>query len=104
MPSFSVRCVFLCAKRSDQTARHLYEERVTLWEAEDIDQAIAFAEEEAKRYAADQDQYLGLAQAYALYDQVAATGVEVFSLMRNSDLDAESYLSTFFATGKERSS
>jgi len=102
MPSFSVRCVFLCERRQDQTARHLYEERITLWKAADIDQAMALAEDEARLYAAKDDRYLGLAQAYALYDDIATDGTEVFSLLRDSDLEPDDYLSAFFDTGKER--
>ena len=85
------------------TKKNLYEERITLWCAKDIDEAIEFAEEEAKSYAKDiESQYLGLAQAYHLFDETKLSGIEVFSLVRDSDLEAEDYLNTFFDTGDER--
>ena len=60
------------------------------------------AETEAEQYAADLDaEYLGLAQAYAIDDELTA-GAEVFSLMRASPLEPSKYLSTYFATGDER--
>ena len=67
-----------------------------------IDQAIRLAENEARRYAAENDKYLGLAQAYELYDDIATEGTEAFSLLRESDLEPDDYLSAFFDTGNER--
>ena len=93
-----VRCVF----RSTVAGNQVYEERVTLWHAEDMDTAIARAEAEAVEYAKDTDaEYTGLAQAYLLADHVA-DGSEVFSLMRISPLDVEDYLDRHFDTGTER--
>ena len=80
-----------------------FEERVTLWHAESFDEAIAMAENEAADYAENVGgKYLGLAQAYHLAENFPTSGVEVFSLMRESDLDPEDYLSCFFDTGTER--
>jgi hypothetical protein len=101
MPSFSVRCLF----RSKHTAAsdpHMYEERLTLWSARDIDESISLAEAEAESYAADANwEYLGLCQAYAMFDEVQASGVEVFSLIRDSTLAPPEYIKAFFATGAE---
>ncbi len=105
MPSFSVRCFFLWARRPDQTAKYLYEERITLWQATDVDEALKLAEDEAGMYAAEDDKYLEFAQAYALYEDVGTEetqGTEIFSLLRESDLEPDDYLSAFFDTGKER--
>jgi hypothetical protein len=94
--SFSVRCLF----RHDNG---VYEERVTLWRAASIGDAIALAEEEAESYARDVDaEVLGLAQAYGPVTDDADNGTEVFSLLRKSTLDPDSYLTTFFDTGTER--
>jgi hypothetical protein len=101
MPSFSVRCVFRWEPRADQRRKHLYEERITLWVANDIDEAIALAEEEAREYASDGADYLGLCQAHALVESVEKSGVEVFALLRQSDLDPKEYVDAFFATGEE---
>ena len=102
MESFSVRCIFRWEPRTDQTHTYVYEERITLWRASDVDEAINFAEIEAKAYASDAGlEYLKCCQAYALFDVVEANGVEVFSLLRDSDLEPAQYLDTFFDTGSE---
>ncbi|WP_017460602.1 hypothetical protein [Dyella ginsengisoli] len=103
MNSYSVRCLFLWERRPDQLLEHLYEERITVWQAQSIDQAILFAEKEAKTYVADSDmQFLGLSQGFALFESIAASGVEVFSLLRESSLAPTEYIDAFFETGHER--
>jgi len=78
-----------------------YEERITLWKAANLDDAIAQAEAEAAEYADTlESEYVGLAQAYHLAEK-PKHGAEVFSLIRTSVLDPESYLTAFFDTGDE---
>ena len=97
MDWYSVRCVF----RGRASAR-LVEERITLWRAGSFDEVIQHAEREAKEYASRLSlRYLGLAQAFKL-SQNPGAGAEMFSLMRESDLPDEAYLTTFFDTGTER--
>lgn len=97
MEWFAVRCLFEFGR-----GRQLFEERITLWHADAFESAIARAEEEAREYAAQLgDRYLGLAQAFKLFAP-PEDGAEVFSLLRESDLDAHAYLDTFFDTGQER--
>ena len=102
---FAVRCVFSCGWPATG-GRPLYEERITLWRASSVEDAVARAEAEAQTYAASiedsPDRFLGLAQAYRLDDE-PGDGAEVFSLVRESDLPAEDYLDAFFDTGSERS-
>lgn len=104
---FAVRCLFRSnwpppAKPFDG---HCYEERITLWQAGSAQEAITKAEAEALDYAAvieeAPSEYLGLAQSYALYDSPDHEGAEVFSLIRDSNLDPDSYIDTFFSTGRE---
>lgn len=102
MRSFSVRCIFKWSQRADQKLMHLYEERITLWQAESIDQAIEFAENEAAEYADESCEFLGFSQAYAMFESFQANGIEVFSLLRESDMAPEQYLSSFFDSGFER--
>jgi hypothetical protein len=103
----AVRCIFeLPVNTGMQGAEpvfsHLYEERITLWRAASGEDAIALAEQDAARYCADGDTiYLGIAQTFELFDS-PTHGVEVFSLMRDSDLSPDEYVSTFFSTGTER--
>ncbi|MFD8526833.1 hypothetical protein ACFV0L_05430 [Streptosporangium canum] len=95
---YAVRCVFRWGPPHDT-----YEERVTLWRAGSFDEAIAMAERETGEYVADSPfEHLGLAQAYRLVDDVIESGTEIFSLLRDSDLEPEEYLSAFFDTGRER--
>jgi hypothetical protein len=102
MGSFSVRCIFRWEARPDQARDYLYEERITLWQANDIDEAIVLAESEAQTYATGLGaEYLEYCQAYAMFDEVAASGIEVFSLLRESDLEPKQYLDTLFDTGSE---
>ena len=92
---FGVRCLF---RGSDG----LYEERVTLWEAVSLDEAIELAEQEAAEYsAAVGGVYLNLAQAFAMADP-PGSGIEAFSLLRESELEPKQYLDHFFDTGAER--
>lgn len=102
MPSFSVRCIFLWEPRPEQTRKHLYEERITLWGATDIDEAIVLAEGEAHAYALESEvEYLGYCQAYAMFDEIDANGEEVFSLLRESDFPSSEYIDAFFDSGGE---
>src|SRR5690242_782547 len=91
---FSVRCVF------KDLENELYEERITLWKAKDFASAVALAEGEAREYAEAVGglAYLDFAQAYQLAEE-PAHGSEVFSLVRESSLEREKYLDTFFDTG-----
>jgi len=102
MESYTVRCLFRWQPRADQRLAHLYEERITLWSAGSLDEALALAEQEAGAYADADIEYLGYAQAYALVAPLSGHGVEVFSLLRESDLPPEPYIDSFFDTGTER--
>jgi hypothetical protein len=94
---FTVRCIFQV--KSDPVFS--YEERLTLWRAETIDDAIRLAEAEASDYETENGtEYLGMAQAFQLFDH-PEHGAEVFSLIRESDLEPEAYLDSFFDTGRE---
>jgi hypothetical protein len=94
---FGVRCIFRWSQPPT------YEERITLWRAESLDDAIARAEEEATAYALRLgSEYLDIAQAYWIGGRQPAHGSEVFSLMRDSELEPDDYLDSFYDTGRER--
>jgi hypothetical protein len=81
----------------------LYEERILLWKAESLDQAIEMAEKEAKEYEKNTNcVYIGLTQGYHTYIDQPKSGSKVFSLMREDDLPADEYLDLYFDTGGER--
>ncbi|MGW1060372.1 hypothetical protein [Micromonospora rubida] len=95
---FAVRSVF----QYGSDAPFVYEERITVWRAVSFDAAVALAEAEAAEYTNEFDRrYLGFAQAYRMFDELGH-GAEVYSLMRDSELPSDAYLTTFFDTGEER--
>lgn len=77
---------------------------MTVWLASDIDEAIDKAETEAKEYCSDlgDAEFIGLSQAFWMFETIEANGIEVFSLLRESDLEEDEYLDAFFSTGHER--
>lgn len=104
MPTFGVRSILQWQPRVDQRKKYLYEERITLWNSRTFGDAINLAEREADAYASPDAKYLGLLQGFWLFNEVKLRkqGVEVFSLLRASDLPPKAYLRTFFDTGFER--
>lgn len=99
---FGVRCVFeFDPELRTDTDPRVFEERITIWQASGFDAAIELAEAEAATYATTLDaKYVGLAQASKI-EGAPEQGVEVFSLIRRSDLAPQAYLDAFFDTGRE---
>jgi hypothetical protein len=100
-PWYAVRCVI---RSTDGGPTSTYEERITLWRAPSPDEAIELAEAEAADYSASLEhaEYTGFAQSFNLFvGDTVGHGDEVFSLMRDSELDTEDYLDAFFDTGAE---
>src|SRR5690349_24971990 len=93
---FGTRCVF------HHRDPDIFEERITVWRAADVDAAIELAEGEAQAYAAvNEIAFNGFVQAYAMFDELES-GAEVFSMGRVSDLAEDDYLTRFFHTGAEQ--
>lgn len=104
---YAVRCIFVSAETRPWSSMDLapgeaaYEERITLWRAASSEAAIELAEAEAEEYADIVDcEYTGLAQSYLCAD-APDQGVEVFSLIRRSQLEPDDYLDRHFDTGGE---
>src|SRR4051812_13540723 len=104
MNSFTVRCIFRLNSIANQKLSNLYEERITIWQAENLDHAIHLAELEAADYADGSCEFLGFSQAYAMFEEAQVHGIEIFSLIRESNLDAEEYIDAFFDNGTEHQS
>ncbi|MCW1916568.1 hypothetical protein OJ996_23475 [Luteolibacter sp. GHJ8] len=103
MPSYTVRCLFEWSADRVETLKHLYEERITLWNAATFEEAIELAEQEASEYAEEHGfTFIQLSQAFWMFSEVQGSGVEVYSLLRESDLEPDAYLNAFFDTGFER--
>jgi hypothetical protein len=100
---YGVRLVFRVLNYNET----MYEERITIWRANSIQEAIQLAEVEAEDYADPElkmFEYTGLAQAFKTFipDRAPESGDEIFSLVRGSDLDTAEYLDHFFDSGTER--
>ncbi len=104
MNSYGVRCVIQIAPEDLNKKKFVYEERITIWRANDIDEAVDKAECEVKRYCEmeTKHRFTGLSQAFWMFDEIEANGVEVFSLLRESNLEQDDYLNRFFSTEDER--
>ena len=99
---YAVRSLFETPGETESS----YEERITLWQAGSLDDAMARASSEAAEYAefAGAAHLAEFAQAYQLADAPPRDGAEVFSLVRDSALPPGPYIERFFETGTERTS
>lgn len=99
-PWYGVRLVY----RLTGGSKPAYEERVILVRADTDDDAIAQAELYSKDYECETTEYTGYAMAFNIFDEHGPSlgpGVEVFSLIRRSELDVDAYLDRFHDTGNE---
>ena len=99
-PWYGVRLIF----HHSGSLRQAYEERVILVRADSDNEAIAKVELLAKEYEDESTLYTGYAVAFHIFDECGPTlgsGVEVFSLIRFSNLDTDAYLDRFHDTGNE---
>lgn len=104
MPTFGVRSILRWLSPAAKRKKYVYEERITIWNASTILEAIELAEEEAEAYGGANAKRLGLLQGFLLCDELKLKkqGIEVFSLLRESDLAPKAYLNAFFDSGYER--
>ncbi|MFF9853379.1 hypothetical protein [Streptomyces litmocidini] len=75
-----------------------YEERVVLFRAHSLDEAVELAERESIEYAGQSDlEVLDLVQAYRISDgeEEVGAGTEVFSLLHAPDLPAHEFLDRY---------
>jgi len=68
-----------------------------------FEEALDLAEREAEEYADTTAKRCGLLHGFWLFDdfKLKKQGIEVFSLLRESDLAPKAYLKSFFDTGYE---
>jgi hypothetical protein len=76
----------------------MYEERVILVRAENLDHAIEKAETEAKQHCSylEACEYVGYVHAFEIDAEQISEGVEVFSSMTRSDMDLTEYLDQYY--------
>lgn len=101
-PWYGAQCIFLHAKTKHGT-KQMYEERIILLKADSFDDAIEWAEEEAKEYCRDLDgcKYVGYINVFHIYDAKIDDGTEIFSSMQRSDLMPKEYLDQHYPEGPE---
>lgn len=103
MPSYSTRTVYQWTGWKPEKKRFIYEERITVWTARNQSFALRKAEAEATRYAKQNRlRYLGYIELFWMFNELPSNGVEVFSLLRESDLPPARYIRTHFNTGFEK--
>jgi hypothetical protein len=101
-PWYGVRSVIEHPDEDPTSGEHWYEERITLWRAGSIEEALELADAEADHYAEENDcENTGLVQAFRIASPHVTSGTEVFSLIRGSRLAADDYLDALFDTGNE---
>ena len=90
---YSAQCIFLHDDRADGP-KQMYEERIVLLRAENLDAAIDRAEKEAERYCSDLSgcRYVGYINVFAIDDDEIGNGSEIFSNLQRSDLAPKEYL------------
>jgi hypothetical protein len=96
---YAVRSLFQIA--GDESA---YEERITLWRAAALEEAVDKASAEAAEYAefAGSTHVADFHQTYEIADVPPRDGAEIFALTRDSALAPDAYVERFFETGTER--
>ncbi len=98
-PWFAVRCLF----RNEKAG--VYEERTILVRASGHKQAIKLAEKDAVEYSSSLDlKYCGYADTFHIFDPEIKNGTEIFSLIRNDKVEAETYINRYLSSGTERRS
>lgn len=103
---YSVKCIFEhdgLAKGAEET---VYEERVVILRAADFDDAIEQGEAEARDYAESIGDgsicYVGFISAYRTGERRVANRMEVYSLMRQTNLSREEFVTHYYDDGNER--
>jgi len=106
---FGVMCLFRHTRpKWSGVRKYVYEERITLWTANSANDAIELAEQAACEYASmpnsdaeSQIEYVGYCVAFDTSETRYRQGLEVYSLLRGSDLDANDHIHRFHDTGDE---
>ena len=102
-PWLSVRCLFSHPSRVKDGDGNLYEERITLWKSGSWEEAFRLAKEEALVYAEESGaKFIDTTDSFHLFGTDHGHGAEVWSLMRGSHLDEDTYTDTFCCTERDR--
>lgn len=102
-PWYGVKCLFSHTQIINKEEKMFYEERVLLIRANNFEEAIEKAEQEAVLYAylLDEVEYLEYSNAFNIFEAEINDGSEIYSIIRESNLDRDEYLDKFYDTGDE---
>jgi hypothetical protein len=103
-PWYAVKCLFLHKDLKRRNGKNNYEERILLVKANDFDEAISKAENEAVEYCkdlGDEVEYLKFCNAYHIAESEIEDGTEIYSLITKSELNKTDYINTHHDTGGE---
>jgi hypothetical protein len=91
-PWCAVKCLFSHPSGAHAEDHFFYEERITLWQVSSFDEAFALAEAEAAAYARSNTcTFIRATDSFHLSDREVGHGSEVWSVMRRSGMEPESY-------------
>jgi hypothetical protein len=95
---FAIRSHFEFAKAKENLGiENIYEERIVVVRAKSHEDALRQGEAEADAYVGNgSGRRLHLIESYELFDTKLKLGVEIFSHLRGSQLNKESYLRSYF--------
>lgn len=103
---YSVKCIFEHNDLAHEAEATVYEERIVILRAIGFDDAITQGEAEAQEYVAgignDSIGYTGFISAYRTGEDELAERMEVYSLMRETTLSREDFLTQYYDDGSER--
>jgi hypothetical protein len=106
---FSAKCVFRAEMIEDGQPVSVFEERIIFVKACEFDEAFDKAEKAGGKYAGknqtekNKTTFLACVGIFIVQDPVE-DGVEVFSMLRESNMPSENYLKLHYQTGSERDS
>jgi hypothetical protein len=101
---YSAKTVYKHDRLENGIYKAVFEERIVVFLAHDLDDAISKAEIEAAEYCAKGEnvRYLNFVNVFKLFAERLTNGSEIYSLMRESELSADDYLDRFYDDGNER--
>lgn len=102
---YGAKMIFKHIGVSNCVKKNLYEERIILVQAVSFNDAIKEAELEATEYISydDSTKYLEFVNVFKLDEEdKIGNRTEVYSIMRESDLESNDYLDKFYDTGFEK--
>lgn len=101
---YSAKCIFCSERIEDGKSTRVFEERVVLLHANDFDDAFCKARDEAQSYAKQTDStFLACIGVFLIQDPLVE-GIDLFSMLRSSNLAPDEYLKAITATGIPRNS